>query len=296
MSSDLKQRLRRRLFGLRFHQRLIDTVTAAASAGNRHYLAGHPELAAPGFQPPLGIYEFSCYSQNGEDGIILHLLSKAGAANRVIVEIGTEDASECNSANLVINFGWTACLIEADAESAQLARRHLEQAGAAGRTQVVNTAAGPDNINALLGGAGLPEDMDILSIDIDSFDYWVWEAVAGYRPRIVVIEYNASFGPDRSVTVPAPAETGGRLPGPAIYHGASITALERLGARKGYALVGGDSKGVNAFFLRRDLLAESGLREVPARQAWRPHHRRSRKKTQDEQFRSVAHLPLVTVE
>ena len=213
-----------------------------------------------------------------------------------MVEIGTEDARECNSANLVINFGWSACLIEANAEWARLAREYLEEMQAADRTRVVNTAAGPDNINDLLAGAGAPEDMDILSIDIDSYDYWVWQAVEGYRPRIVVIEYNASFGPDRPVTVPAPAETGGRLPGPAHYQGVSITALERLGARKGYALVGGDSKGVNAFFLRRDLLAESGLQAVPARQAWRPHHRRSRKKTQDEQFQAIAHLPLVTIE
>ena len=296
MPSGLKQRLRQRLLGLRFHHRLIDTVRTAGSLGNSHYLAGHPELLAPGFQPPLGNYEFSCYSQNGEDGIILHLLGKAGAVNRTIVEIGTEDARECNSANLIFNFGWTACLMEADREWAEKASRYLVEMHAGERARVINETVSPDNVNELLGRAGVPEEMDVLSIDIDSYDYWVWQAVDGCRPRIVVIEYNASFGPELSVTVPAPEDSGGKLPDHPCYHGASITALHRLGARKGYELVGGDSKGVNAFFLRRDLAAASGLQAVAPEQAFRPHFRRSRKKSLQEQLQSVAHLPLVTVE
>jgi hypothetical protein len=296
MSSDLKQRLRRRLLGLRFYYRLLDTVRTVAGFGNRHYLAGHPELAAAGFNPSINNYEFSNYSQNGEDGIILHLLSKAGVANHTIVEIGTEDARECNSANLIFNFGWNACLIEKDGVSARKAREYLASMNAGDRVQVLNEGVTPDNINALLAQARVPEEMDVLSIDIDSFDYWVWQAVSGYRPRIVVIEYNASFGPDLSVTVPAPQDTGGSLPDYTCYHGASITALQRLGVRKGYDLVGGDSNGVNAFFVRRDLVTAAGLQPVSPAQAYRPHRRRSRKKSQQEQYRSISHLPLVTIE
>jgi hypothetical protein len=296
MSSDLKQRLRRRLFGLRFYHRLLDTIAAVGAIGNRHYLARHPELAAPGSVPPLATYEFSCYSQNGEDGIILHLLSKAGAVNRTIVEIGTEDARECNSANLLFNFGWTACLFEADVEWARRAREYVAEMHADDRAQVINATVTPDNVNTLFNDAGVPHEPDILSIDIDSFDYWVWEAIEGCRPRLVVIEYNASFGPALSATVPAPAETGGELAEEACYYGASLTALQRLGKRKGYELVGGESKGVNAFFLRRDLLEAGGLQPVEAESAWRPHFRRSRKKTQQEQYQSIAHMPLVTIE
>ena len=296
MSPDLKQRLRRRLLGLRFYYRLLDTVRTVAGFGNRHYLDGHSELVSAGFHPSIKNYEFSNYSQNGEDGIILHLLSKAGVVNRTIVEIGTEDARECNSANLVLNFGWNACLIEADREWARKAREYLANMDAGDRVKVINEDVTPDNINSLLEQAGVPEEMDVLSIDIDSFDYWVWQAVSGYRPRIVVIEYNASFGPERSVSVPAPQDTGGRLPDDTCYHGASITALQRLGVRKGYDLVGGDSNGVNAFFVRQDLAAAAGLQPVLPAQAYRPHRRRSRKKSWQEQFSSIAHLPLVDIE
>lgn len=296
MSSDLKQRLRRRLLGLRFYYRLLDTVRTVAGFGNRHYLDGHPELVAAGSHPSINNYEFSKYSQNGEDGIILHLLSKAGVVNRTIVEIGTEDARECNSANLVFNFGWNACLIEQDKEWAHKAREYLASMNAGDRVRVINEGVTPDNVNALLSQADVPDEMDVLSIDIDSFDYWVWQAVSGYRPRIVVIEYNASFGPDLSVTVPAPQDTGGSLPDYTCYHGASVTALQKLGERKGYTLVGGDSNGVNAFFVRRDLATEAGLQPVTPAQAYRPHRRRSRKKSQQEQFGSIAHLPLVTIE
>ena len=296
MSSDLKQRLRRHLFGLRFYYRLLDAVGSAGRSGNRHYLALHPDLAASGYEPPVNIYEFSCYSQNGEDGIILHLLSKAGAVNRTIVEIGTEDARECNSANLIFNFGWSACLIEADGAWAGKAREHIQAMHAGDRVQVINQRVTPDNINALLAGAAVPEEPDVLSIDIDSHDYWVWQALSACRPRIVVIEYNASFGPELSVTIPAPRDDGAGLPDAPCYHGASITALQRLGARKGYELVGGDSNGVNAFFVRRDLAESSGLHAVTPAQAFRPHRRRSRKKTWHEQYQSIAHLPLEIVE
>ena len=296
MSSDLKQRLRRRLLGLRFYYRLLDTVRTVAGFGNRHYFDGHPELAAAGFHPSINNYEFSNYSQNGEDGIILHLLSKAGVVNRTIVEIGTEDARECNSANLILNFGWNACLIEKDGESARKAREYLASMNTGDRVKVINESVTPENINTLLAQAGVQEEMDVLSIDIDSYDYWVWQAVSGYRPRIVVIEYNATFGPELSVSVPAPQDTGGSLPDYTCYHGASITALQRLGGRKGYDLVGGDSNGVNAFFVRRDLAASAGLQPVLPAQAYRPHRRRSRKKSQQEQFSSIAHLPLVDIE
>ena len=296
MPSDLKQRLRQRLFGLRFYHRLLDTVRTVGAFGNRHYLAGYPELVSPGFHPSLNNYEFSNYSQNGEDGIILHLLSKAGAVNRTIVEIGTEDARECNSSNLIFNFGWSACLIEADRDWARKAGEHLAQMNAGDRVRVINAIVTPGNIDTLLSDAGVPEEMDVLSIDIDSYDYWVWQGVAGFRPRIVVIEYNASFGPDLSLTVPSPEDTGGSLPDFPCYHGASITALQRLGGRKDYDLVGGDSNGGNAFFIRRDLAAAGGLQPVSPAQAYRPHRRRSRKKSWQEQYQSIAHLPLLTIE
>lgn len=290
MTDGLKQRLRRRLLGSRDSRRIEDTIRTARLLGNRHYLDGFPELTAPDFTAPINAYEFSVYSQNGEDGILLFLLSRIGVAGHSIVEIGTEDARECNSANLIFNFGWRACLIEADAAWAGKARDYLASMGAGDKVTFTHARATPGDINELLERAGFVGEIDILSIDIDSDDYWLWRAVEIIQPRIVVMEYNASFGPSLSVSVPESAATD------ALYHGASITALHKLGEHKGYALLGGDSKGVNAFFLRRDLLSDSGLEPVPPEAAWRPHQRRSRKKSQEEQYRAIAGRPLETIE
>ena len=119
--------------------------------------------------------------------------------------------------------------------------------------------------NHALGG-----DIDLLSIDVDSIDYWIWDAVEGFRPRVVVCEYNSSFGPRRSVTVsrrdgfdPFALHPSG------YYHGASLTALHKLATARGYQLIGCESAGANAFFVRRD--CAGGLPDLDPIQVFVPH-------------------------
>ena len=295
MFPNLRYRLRRRLLGNRFLEGLQTDHRTIGRLGNHHYLFNHSSLVAPDSVPDFNAYEFSYYSQNGEDGLILHLLSRVGCDNHFIVEIGTEDGRECNSANLIFNFGWRAVLIEAAGHWAEKGRQYFSNRGAGDRVSIINAAATPANINELLKEVRAPEDMDILSIDIDSYDYWVWEAVQDYSPKIVVIEYNASFGPSRAVTIPPDALAGGKQKFPSYYHGASITALQMLGVKKGYDLVGCDSRGVNSFFVRCDLTKNAGLEIVKPQRAYRRHFRRSRKRTTEQQFQAIAHLPLTEV-
>ena len=87
---------------------------------------------------------------------------------------------------------------------------------------------------------------DLLSVDIDGNEYWIWQALREYRPRVVVIEYNVFFGMHVSKTMPYDAlhswdET--------IFHGASLAALRKLGREKGYSLIHTDSYAPNAFFV-----------------------------------------------
>ena len=51
-----------------------------------------------------------------------------------------------------------------------------------------------ENINALIKA----EDLDVLSIDVDGMDFWLWKAFDRTQPRLVVMEYNASFGGEES--------------------------------------------------------------------------------------------------
>jgi hypothetical protein len=115
----------------------------------------------------------------------------------------------------------------------------------------------------------LTGEIGLLSVDIDGNDYWVWEAIDAVNPALVVVEYNARFGPERAVTVPYdPSFVRDTAHYSCIYYGASLAALVRLGQRKGYAFVGSNSAANNAFFVRCDLLPAS-LRVLTAEEGWR---------------------------
>ncbi len=213
-------------------------------------------------------YDRRVRSQNGEDGIIKELLFRMGITERYIVEFGIESGVECNAAHWLLDYGWSGLLIEGDPEFAWSARERY-----ADRPVTVHQAfVTAENIVPIFHEHRVPAAPDVLSIDIDGNDYWLWKALASYRPRIVVIEYNAAYEPpERWIMTYNPSHTWGRD----TYYGASLASLEALGRRLGYALVGTDRNGVNAFFVRRDLLAVSGFPERSASQAYHPlfvHH------------------------
>ncbi len=243
--------------------------------------------------------EVSRYSQNGEDGLLLHLLSGIGVDRRQIVEIGCGPGHQCNSALLVCGFGWGGILIDRDPLEIEQARNFFEGRQSSHRVTIIEQEVKPDAIDQLLSEQAIDGDLDVLSIDVDGVDFWIWQNLTTIQPRVVVIEVNASFGPERSCSVPwiagDPQHDRYRHHLRGWHHGASLTAMEALGRSKGYRLVAVDSTGTNAFFLREDLV----LPEFPAldpRKAWRPHQVRSRRHSAEEQEQSLRSLPMVEVE
>lgn len=112
-----------------------------------------------------------------------------------------------------------------------------------------------ENVNDLFASHDFAGEIGILSIDLDGVDYWVWEAITIVNPVIVIIEYNSVFGCDAAITVPYnPAFQRTAAHYSNLYFGASLPALAHLAERKGYALVGSNSTGNNAYFVRRDRL------------------------------------------
>jgi hypothetical protein len=147
--------------------------------------------------------------------------------------------------------GWAGVYLEADAAAyAVLERRY----SATPRVRTLHAAVEPGNVEALFAQAGVPEEPDVLSIDVDGNDYWIWRALERHRPRVVVIEYNGDLPPDSQQVMPY---TPGFRWDHSSGYGAALGALEALGADKGYTLVHTESAGVNAFFVRSDLA--SGL-------------------------------------
>ncbi len=178
-------------------------------------------------------YERRYHSQNGEDGIIWIIFERIRTTNKFAVEFGIEK-NEGNTIWLKKK-GWNCLWMDAGGDGKAIKREFI-------------TA---ENVQGLFRGYGVPREFDLLSIDIDLNDYWVWKAITYYHPRVVVIEYNSTIPPTESKTVSYdPAASWDHT----NYMGASLLALKKLGEEKGYTLLAGDSMGVNAFFVRDDLI------------------------------------------
>jgi len=230
--------------------------------------AWEEEVAKPRHADPrrLPRYGFKVYAQNDEDGIIQEIFRRIGTASRIFVEFGVESGVECNSAKLLIE-GWRGLWIEAGQENAEAIRRRFAPFMASGQLTLLSRFVTAENIDALLGEAGMMGEIDLLGIDIDYNDYWVWKAITAVKPRVVVIEYNASLRPPLSLTVPYDAN--GKWDG-SNYYGASLEALVRLGRHKGYRIVGCSIAGVNAFFVREDLCGTAFLEPATAAEHYEP--------------------------
>ena len=204
---------------------------------------------------------FRLRSQNEEDGIVLALLQAVGVSGRRFVEIGS-GGSGGNSAVLAYELGWGGLMVDASGSAVRAARTLF---AAKPSVVVERKTVTPDNFDQIVTTCGFAGEVDFLSIDVDSIDYWLLDALTAVRARVLVMEYNALFGPERAVTMPnAPRPDGA----PKGYYGASLAGLEKCARRKGYRLVLCEDAGVNAFFVREDLAPE--IPTLTPAQAWRP--------------------------
>jgi hypothetical protein len=248
--------------------------------------------------------EFRAFSQWGEDGVIQALVSTipSAALRKIFVEFGVENYTESNTRFLLMNDNWSGLVIDGGQENIDYIRRDpiYWQYNLKADCRFITR----DNINELLAGNGISGDIGLLSVDIDGNDYWVWERIDCITPAIVITEYNARFGPDRAVTVPYdPDFRRVAAHHSMIYYGASLKALTRLANRKGYALVGCNSAGNNAFFVRRELLSEP-LRERSVSESFVRNQFRETRDAEgrliflgpEEEVAVLAKLPLVDVD
>ncbi len=121
-----------------------------------------------------------------------------------------------------------------------------------------------DNVNRVLASAGVPDEVDVLSLDIDGNDLHLWSAMS-MRPRILICEFNNAVPSDLALTIPyRPDFNYAALPpDQAFFRSASLAAYVAVSRRKGYRLVGINALGFNAIFLRDDVLAAE-MPEIPA--------------------------------
>ena len=208
----------------------------------------------------LQALEGKVYSQNGEDGVLVGLLDATGTRSKYYVEFGVSDGRECNTRVLRERLGFTGLSMDGGFEQADInLRREFVTEG---------------NILELLSKYEIPLDLDVLSVDVDMFDWWILLRIlrdSQYRPLVIVVETNPTLCMNhnrwsprsefnavnaQALTVTHPSLTNQTVWDLSRYSGANPLAFAILGARFGYDMVYCESCGVNCFLVLRSALPE----------------------------------------
>lgn len=209
----------------------------------------------------LSEVEFQVFSQWGDDGIIQYMVNKLDIPNKTFIEFGVETYVESNTRFLLVNNNWTGYVIDGAPENIQKIKRDIISWSSELHAEC--SFITKDNINDLIKKVPFNKEVGILSVDIDGNDYWVWKAIDCINPVIVIAEYNSIWGVNTHWTLPYKADFVRKRDHTIAYYGASIQALCSLAEEKGYEFVGCNSKGNNAYFIRKDKMVPAIKRKKP---------------------------------
>ncbi len=200
---------------------------------------------------PLGDYAANRYSQCGEDGILERVFSLLGIVDGWCVEFGAWDGQHLsNTASLLRHGHWRGVLIEADPARFVDLENNMRPYPLVTCLNRLVGVDGADSLDSLLGTSDLAPDFDLLSIDIDGNDYHVWDALTGYHPKVVVIEFNPTI--PNHVEFVQPSDFS-------LNQGNSLLSLTGLAGRKGYELAAVTL--TNGIFVRGDLFPALGVED-----------------------------------
>jgi hypothetical protein len=249
----------------------------------------------------LSDYEFKIFSQWGEDGILQYLTRNLEIDENSFIEFGVEDFFESNCRFLMMKDHWKGFVIDGSRKNidAICSSYYFFQY----QLETCESFITRENIGELLERSGFSKNVGIISVDIDGVDYHIFESLAEWNPAIFIFEYNSVFGKESAVTVPYdPQFVRRQKHWSNQYWGASLAAFDYLARLRGYSIVGVNSAGSNAFFVRNDLLNDR-VKATSVAECFRPmSFRDSRDKAGNLTYKSgleqralIAHLPLVDV-
>lgn len=219
------------------------------------------------YQNPKSLIPFGhkLYSQSDEDGIIREIFARIGVTNKIFVEFGIGDGLENNTLALLFE-DWQGLWIEASKKSVNNIKKYFSEIINNGKLRIIESFITKNNINEIISANVKHDEIDLLSIDIDGNDYHVFNAITCISPRVVVIEYNAKFTPPTCFCMDYDeSQTYGD-----DCFGSSLKFLEIKLYEKGYCLIGCNLTGVNAFFVRKDLVADKFLEPFSAENHYEP--------------------------
>lgn len=192
-------------------------------------------------------------SQHGEDGILEFLIEGLGdKLNQSVLEVGAWDGIDgSNSWTLWHDRGWKGFLIEGDPAKYQDLVKNTEGFDNVAICEAFIEPAGENSLGDLSRKFSVDEKLGVLSIDIDSYDYWIWEKLDYLVPDIVIVEHNFQIPPHIDYYDPEGH----------VFFRCSAKALERLGKSKGYKIIA--CTLTNSFFVRDELFDAEIMPDLP---------------------------------
>lgn len=199
-------------------------------------------------------YEFSIFSQFGDDGIIQFLVNYLDINEKKFIEFGVTDYIESNTRFLLMNNNWEGLVMDGNQDAVNTINNsyyYWKYNLIAKKLWVTK-----NNINDFIKDNGFNGEIGLLHIDLDGNDYWIWEALESVSPIIFIAEFNSVFSLN-PYTVPY-SESFYRTSAhhSNLYWGCGLTAICELSSKKGYSFIGCNSAGNNAYFVRNDKLKD----------------------------------------
>jgi hypothetical protein len=215
----------------------------------------------------LNDYYKKIYTQSGEDGILEKIFSVLGIDNGQFCEFGASDGmSYCNTRNFRER-GWTGVLIEGDPSYISALKKIASDFKGIEVIESFISCEKDNKLDEILSKTRLNKNFDLLSIDIDGNDLWIWKSIENYDPKVVIVEYNSNYPSTKSLCINYDKDHRHKLD---AYYSATVSAYKKIADEKEYKLVG-YTQGLNLIFCKKSLAGEFyeyKPEEIPMMSVW----------------------------
>ena len=189
------------------------------------------------------------FSHFDEDRILARYISELlpETNHGTAVDLGAGNGVRWSNTYALFTNGWSGVGVESDSRRfTKLARAYRHYP----RVFACRNLVTPHNVVALLESYEIEKNFEVLSIDVDSNDYWILQAtLEAFRPRLVVAEINENIPPPIRFVVKYDPEFHLRH----HFYGCSIMSLADLCGQHDYALF--ELEYNNAFLAPREIVS-----------------------------------------
>jgi len=199
----------------------------------------------------LSGYGFSVCSMHDQDGMLDEIFRRIETKSKRFIEFGCGEGMQNNTLYRLSYLGWKGLWIDGDAEVIEGAAKRSEYYNNRDDLDIMHELVDRDNIDKIISDYSKDDlDYDLLVIDVDWNDSYIWEAIECIEPRVICIEYNSAIPYDVDLRVPYNKDTQYSCWNGASFYGSSLLSLNEIATKKGYSLVGCSLAGSDAFFVR----------------------------------------------